>query len=67
MLSPKVIDTIAGDSTTWEAEPLETLAGQGQMMAYQHNGFWQPMDTLREKNLLEDLWAKNKAPWKVWA
>lgn len=67
VLSPKVIDTIAGDSTTWEAEPLETLAGQGQMMAYQHNGFWQPMDTLREKNLLEDLWAKNKAPWKVWA
>lgn len=67
VLSPKVIDTIAGDSTTWEAEPLETLAGQGQMMAYQHSGFWQPMDTLREKNLLEDLWAKNKAPWKVWA
>jgi glucose-1-phosphate cytidylyltransferase len=67
VLSPKVIDCIEGDSTTWEAQPLETLAQQGEMMAFEHTGFWQPMDTLREKNLLEDLWAKNKAPWKVWA
>lgn len=66
VLSPKVIDYIDGDHTLWEKEPLERLARDGQMSAYIHDGFWQPMDTLREKNHLEELWATNKAPWKVW-
>jgi glucose-1-phosphate cytidylyltransferase len=66
VLSPKVIDRISGDSTSWEAEPLTGLAAQGELMAYEHQGFWQPMDTLREKNLLEDLWSSGKAPWKRW-
>ena len=65
--SPKVIDLIDGDDTTWEKEPLETLASQGQLSFYQHSGFWQPMDTLRDKNQLNDLWASRRAPWKVWA
>ncbi len=66
VLSPKVIDLIAADDTPWESEPLESLAAKGQLMAFEHNGFWQPMDTLREKNLLEDLWGSGKAPWKQW-
>ena len=66
VLSPKVFDYIAGDDTPWEAEPLESLARQGELTSYIHRGFWQPMDTLREKFLLEDLWAKGLAPWKVW-
>ena len=66
VLSPKVIDQITGDATTWETEPLQNLAHSGELMAYRHEGFWQPMDTLREKNLLESLWATGKAPWKVW-
>ena len=66
VLSPKVLPFIEGDSTSWEATPLEQLAQRGEMMAYEHNGFWQPMDTLREKNLLEELWATGKAPWKTW-
>ena len=66
VLSPKVLPLIADASTLWEAAPMETLAHQGQLMAYEHNGFWQPMDTLRDKNQLEDLWASGKAPWKVW-
>ena len=66
VLSPKVLSLIADDSTRWEAAPLEALAEQGQLMAYEHNHFWQPMDTLREKNLLEELWQSGKAPWKVW-
>ncbi len=66
VLNPKVIDYIADDQTPWESQPLERLAKEGQMMAYHHEDFWQPMDTLRDKNLLEDLWSKNKAPWKVW-
>ena len=66
VLSPKVLDFIPGDDTTWEKGPLEALAAQGQLAAYIHDGFWQPMDTLREKTLLEDLWASGKAPWKVW-
>jgi glucose-1-phosphate cytidylyltransferase len=66
VLSPKVLDFIQGDQTSWEAEPMAALAQRGEMMAYQHNGFWQPMDTLREKNLLEELWASGKAPWKHW-
>ena len=66
VLSPKVLPLIADDATPWEAAPLETLAHQGQLMAFEHSGFWQPMDTLREKNLLEELWQSGKAPWKVW-
>ncbi len=67
VLSPEVLSLISGDSTVWEREPMEQLAAAGQMTAYRHSGFWQPMDTLREKNQLEGLWASGKAPWKVWA
>jgi len=66
VLSPAVIDKIEGDSTVWEGEPLEQLARAGQLAAYPHDGFWQPMDTLRDKNHLEALWSSGKAPWKVW-
>lgn len=66
VLEPQVIDFIEGDSTVWEQEPLRKLATLGQLSAYKHPGFWQPMDTLRDKQYLEDLWAKDKAPWKVW-
>ena len=67
VLSPQVIDTIADDSTTWEREPLERLAQEGNLAAYQHHGFWQPMDTLRDKIHLEELWQSGQAPWKVWS
>jgi glucose-1-phosphate cytidylyltransferase len=66
VLEPEVINLIADDSTVWEQVPLEKLAEMEQLSAYKHHGFWQPMDTLRDKNYLEDLWQKNKAPWKVW-
>lgn len=66
VLSPKVIDYITDDSTTWEKEPMEQLALQEQMNAFVHRGFWQPMDTLRDKVLLEELWSAGKAPWKRW-
>lgn len=66
VLSPKCIDLIDGDGAAWEGKPLTALATSGQLMAFEHRGFWQPMDTLREKNLLEDLWATGQAPWKVW-
>ena len=66
VLSPQVLNRIAGDSTSWEAEPLAGLAAEGQLIAYEHTGFWQPMDTLREKNLLEELWLSGQAPWKKW-
>ena len=66
VLSPKVIDLIKDDATVWEQEPMEILAKQGEMSAFEHNGFWQPMDTLRDKNYLEELWLTNEAPWKVW-
>jgi glucose-1-phosphate cytidylyltransferase len=66
ILSPQCITRIAGDATSWELDPLTSLAKDGQLMAFEHDGFWQPMDTLREKNLLEDLWQSGKAPWKVW-
>ena len=66
VLSPRCIDRIAGDQTTWENEPLAGLAADGELMAFEHHGFWQPMDTLREKNLLEELWHTGKAPWKKW-
>jgi glucose-1-phosphate cytidylyltransferase len=66
VLSPRVIDYIENDSTTWERKPLEKLASEGQLSAYKHEGFWQPMDTLRDKVMLEDLWTSGKAPWKSW-
>jgi glucose-1-phosphate cytidylyltransferase len=66
VLSPKVIDYIEGDETLWEQEPMKKLALEGQMEAYFHEGFWQPMDTLREKRQLEALWENKKAPWKTW-
>ncbi len=66
ILSPKVIERIVDDFSTWEQEPLTTLAQDGELMAFQHHGFWQPMDTLRDKNLLEDLWKSGNAPWKTW-
>ncbi len=66
VLSPKTLDLIEGDETIWERNPLETLARTRQLLAYFHGGFWQPMDTLRDKNHLEDLWQSGKAPWKVW-
>ena len=66
VLSPSVIDLIDADATSWEAAPLVKLANQCELMAFHHKGFWQPMDTLRDKNHLEELWQKNCAPWKVW-
>jgi glucose-1-phosphate cytidylyltransferase len=66
VLSPGVIDYIEGDATSWEDEPLTRLASEGQLMAFAHEGFWQAMDTLRDKNQLEKLWASNAAPWKKW-
>ena len=66
VLSHKVIDYISGDKTIWERGPIERLAKEGDLAAYQHGGFWQPMDTLRDKTHLEELWQSGKAPWKVW-
>jgi glucose-1-phosphate cytidylyltransferase len=66
VLSPGCLDRIVGDATSWEAEPLNGLAADGELMAFTHSGFWQPMDTLREKELLENLWDTGGAPWKVW-
>jgi len=67
VLSPKCLDLIEGDQASWEGEPLTRLAELGQLMAFSHQGFWQPMDTLRDKNLLESLWDSGKAPWKAWS
>jgi glucose-1-phosphate cytidylyltransferase len=67
VLSPKTLDLIEGDETIWERAPLETLARNKQLEAYFHGGFWQPMDTLRDKNHLEELWGTGQAPWKVWS
>lgn len=67
VLNSRVIDQIEGDSTIWEQEPLNNLANKGELMAFKHEGFWQPMDTLRDKNYLEELWTSNKAPWKLWS
>ena len=67
VLHPQVLETISSDATLWEKEPLEGLAKSGQLQAYFHSGFWQPMDTLRDKNHLEELWSSGKAPWKTWA
>ena len=66
VLSPKCLELIENDQTSWEGAPLTELAASGEMMAFEHYGFWQPMDTLREKSLLEELWASGRAPWKCW-
>tara|TARA_B100001057_G_C22762046_1_gene916216 strand:- start:155 stop:925 length:771 start_codon:yes stop_codon:yes gene_type:complete len=66
ILSPKVIDLIDSDQCVWEQEPLQTLAQKGELFSFEHSGFWQPMDSLRDKNYLEDLWASGDAPWKIW-
>ena len=66
VLSPRCLDKIDGDQSSWEGEPLTGLAAAGELMAFEHTGFWQPMDTLRDKNLLEELWQAGSAPWKVW-
>ncbi len=66
VLEPSVIDYIDDDNSLWERKPLETLAKDGELMAYRHEGFWQPMDTLREKRILEELWSSGSPPWKVW-
>jgi glucose-1-phosphate cytidylyltransferase len=66
VLSPQCLSYVDGDSSSWEGEPLGRIAASGQLMAFEHRGFWQPMDTLRDKNHLEDLWLSGKAPWKCW-
>jgi glucose-1-phosphate cytidylyltransferase len=66
VLEPGIFDYIKGDQIAWEREPMERLAQDGQLMAYKHNGFWQCMDTLRDKKLLNDLWDAGESPWKVW-
>jgi glucose-1-phosphate cytidylyltransferase len=66
VLSPKCLELIEGDDMSWESRPLKELSQQGQLMAYEHKGFWQPMDTLRDKNLLDELWNSGNAPWKTW-
>jgi glucose-1-phosphate cytidylyltransferase len=67
VIEPKALDRIEGDATSWEAGPMESLAAEGQLAAFRHNKFWHPMDTLRDKQYLEGLWAKGAAPWKTWA
>jgi len=67
VLSPSVLSLIDNDQSIWEGKPLEAITNQGELIAYQHQGFWQPMDTLRDKTYLEELWASGQAPWKVWA
>jgi glucose-1-phosphate cytidylyltransferase len=66
VLSPSVLDRIAGDATSLEQEPLRGLARDGQLMSFEHRGFWQPMDTLRDRDTLEGLWDGGQAPWKIW-
>jgi glucose-1-phosphate cytidylyltransferase len=66
VLDPRVFDYLHGDGDVWEQEPLRRLSEEGQLVAYRHEGFWAAMDTLRDKNHLEELWSSNRAPWKVW-
>lgn len=67
VVSPRCLDLIEGDQTSWEGDPLASLARSGELQAFEHHGFWQPMDTLRDKNHLEELWTSGRAPWKVWS
>jgi glucose-1-phosphate cytidylyltransferase len=67
VLSPKALDYIEDNNTIWEKDPLTKMAADGELMAFEHDGFWQPLDTLRDKNYLEDLWIKETAPWKIWS
>jgi glucose-1-phosphate cytidylyltransferase len=67
VLQPEVLDLIEGDHTVWEGEPLEWLAANDQLAAYRHDGFWRPMDTLRERIQLEEMWNSGHAPWKIWS
>ena len=67
VLNTKIFNEIDGDNSIWEQEPLNNLANKGELMGFKHDGFWQPMDTLRDKNHLEELWGSNKAPWKLWS
>jgi glucose-1-phosphate cytidylyltransferase len=67
VLSPRVLDYLDGDSTVWEQQPLQRLAEEGELMAFEHEAFWHPMDTLRDRTYLEELWTSGKAPWKTWA
>lgn len=67
ILHPRTLDLVSGDDTIWERDPLERLAAEGRLAAFPHKGFWQPMDTLRDKRMLEDVWESGDAPWKVWA
>jgi glucose-1-phosphate cytidylyltransferase len=66
VLSPYIFKYLDDDTTVWEQKPLQRLASEGQLMAFEHHGFWQPMDTLRDKHFLEELWVKDEAPWKKW-
>ncbi|MDZ7804390.1 MAG: hypothetical protein U5K34_10470 [Thiohalophilus sp.] len=66
MLNPNVLNYIEGDQTSWESTPLENIAEAGELEAFEHDGFWQPMDTMRDKNHLESLWDSDTAPWKIW-
>lgn len=66
ILSPETLDLVEGDNTVWEQSPIETLANNGELAAFHHKGFWQPMDTLRDKNMLENLWGSGEAPWRIW-
>ena len=66
VVSPRVVDYIAGDATVWENEPLRALAREGQLASYRHDGFWQPMDTVRDRTVMEDLWRTGRAPWRTW-
>ena len=67
VLDKQVLSYIEGDQTSWEQEPLKNLAADGQLMMHLHEGFWHPMDTLRDKNHLEEMWSQKKAPWKIWS
>lgn len=67
ILAPACMDLIEGDATSWESKPLASLASSGQLLAYEHGGFWQAMDTLRDKTHLEELWSSGRAPWKIWS
>ncbi|HVK95322.1 MAG TPA: glucose-1-phosphate cytidylyltransferase [Noviherbaspirillum sp.] len=66
ILQPEAIGLVTSDATSWELDPMNTLSAENQLMAFEHRGFWQPMDTLREKNMLEEMWQSDQAPWKVW-